>query len=221
MLRLARLARRDAARASRASALDAVLAALAAARSGCCFFEIEPIAGRLPRRCARGSQRARTSPSCRRGREHHPARGSVRHPQPGYTESRLTPTRTGTPDRGARPGQARAATSSSSTCGRSVPTRTTSSSCTGGNPRQTKGIWDEVHAPTEAGARPAAALGRGRARGDLDRRRLHRRRPARLHARGARVLPPRGALGRRAARDGRDRVSVSDTEGVRHVSPLH
>ena len=34
---------------------------------------------------------------------------------------------------------------------------------TGANPRQTKGIWDEVHARLKQEDEPAAALGRGRA----------------------------------------------------------
>ena len=44
----------------------------------------------------------------------------------------------------------------------------------------------------------AAALGRRRRRGDVDRRRLPRRRAARLHPGGAGVLRARGSLGRRA-----------------------
>ena len=70
--------------------------------------------------------------------------------------------------------------------------------CTGNNPRQTKGDLGRGPRPAEEGRRAAAALGRRRARGDLDRRRLPRRRPARLHARGAGLLPPRRPLGRRA-----------------------
>ena len=75
--------------------------------------------------------------------------------------------------------------------------------CTGNNPRQTKGIWDEVHARLKQDDGLLPALGRRRARGDVDRRRLPRRRPARLHARGARLLPARRPLGRRAPGDGR------------------
>ena len=81
--------------------------------------------------------------------------------------------------------------------------------CTGGNPRQTKAIWDEVHARLKARERPAPALDRGRRRGDVDHRRLRRRRAARLHARGARVLPPRGAVGRRPARDARSSLGLN------------
>ena len=61
--------------------------------------------------------------------------------------------------------------------------------CTGQNPRQTKAIYDEVHSAHEAGLAPAPALGRRRARGDVDPRGLPRRRAARLHARGAGLLP--------------------------------
>ena len=38
--------------------------------------------------------------------------------------------------------------------------------CTGQNPRQTKAIYDEVHAALKAEARIAAGLGRRRARGE-------------------------------------------------------
>ena len=64
---------------------------------------------------------------------------------------------------------------------------------TGANPRQTKAIagGDRGQAPlaTTRGAR------RGRARRRVDPDRLHRRRRARLHAGGARFLPPRERCG--------------------------
>ena len=73
--------------------------------------------------------------------------------------------------------------------------------CSGQNSRQTKSIVDEVRYGLKHGEeRVLPAHRRGRARGQLDRRRLPRRRPARLHARDARLLPARGALGRRALR---------------------
>ena len=51
----------------------------------------------------------------------------------------------------------------------------------------------------EEGPRAAAAARRGSRRVALDPDGLPRRRGARLHARGARLLPPRGAVGRRPA----------------------
>ena len=51
--------------------------------------------------------------------------------------------------------------------------------------------------------RAAAAIDRRRVRGDVDRRRLPRRRAARLHAGRARLLPARRSLGRRAAGNAR------------------
>ena len=58
---------------------------------------------------------------------------------------------------------------------------------------------------SSGGLRHASAAGarRGRARGRVDPSRLPRRRRARLHAGGARVLPPREPLGRRPARPAR------------------
>ena len=74
---------------------------------------------------------------------------------------------------------------------------------TGNNPRQTKGIWDEVHGAHEEGARPATAGADGEREATWIVGDFSRRRAARLHARGAGVLPPRGAVGRRPAGDGR------------------
>ena len=62
---------------------------------------------------------------------------------------------------------------------------------------------------------------RRRARGDLDRRRLHRRRPARLHRRDAGVLPARGSLERRAeARGRRQRLSQPVRRARARVSTM-
>ena len=128
----------------------------------------------------------------------------------GYTETRLDVYRTGTPDRGAGPGEARE--------GRRHPRHAAGVHLHRllrrlhgqRTPRQTKGIWDEVHARLKQDDGLLPALGRRRARGDLDRRRLPRRRPARLHPRGARLLPPRRPLGRRAPGGGRggERVAL-------------
>ena len=74
---------------------------------------------------------------------------------------------------------------------------------TGQNPRQTKAIWDEVHARLKREERALPVVGRRRGRGPLDRRRLPRRRLPRLHPGVARVLPARRALGRRALRRAR------------------
>ena len=71
--------------------------------------------------------------------------------------------------------------------------------CSGNTERQTKAIHDAVYQELkdEEGLLPAPR--RGRRRGTLDPARLPRRGAARLHARGARVLPPGEPLGRRAA----------------------
>ena len=75
--------------------------------------------------------------------------------------------------------------------------------CSGNTARQTKGIHDGIHQSAQGRPRPAAAPRRGPARGALDPHGLPRRRRAHLHARGARLLPPRAAVGRGARpRDG-------------------
>ena len=69
---------------------------------------------------------------------------------------------------------------------------------TGGTDRQVKAIHDRIHErlKREHGAAPAAR--RGRRRGALDPDGLPRRDRPHLHARGARLLPARAALGRSA-----------------------
>src|SRR5262249_7821870 len=58
-------------------------------------------------------------------------------------------------------------------------------------------------------------------RGDVDRGRLPRRRPPRLHARRARVLRARGSVGRRAPRDARSGHGLkSEFLPVRRVSTV-
>ena len=74
---------------------------------------------------------------------------------------------------------------------------------TGQNPRQTKAIWDEVHEKLKKEDRAIPTTVEGATEATLDPGRLPRRRPARLHARRAPLLPPRGAVGRRADADAR------------------
>ena len=77
--------------------------------------------------------------------------------------------------------------------------------CSGQNPRQTKAIVDEVRYGLKHGDERLLPHRRGRARRQLDRRRLHRRCPPRLHARDPRLLRARAALGRRALDRARNR----------------
>ena len=167
------------------------------------FFEIEPTAGRLPRAARRASRRARTSPRGARLRSRADPRARASTPAvAGYTGTRLSPIEQAR--RIAALAQDKLARDVVILDMRPVCAYTDYFVvCTGGNPRQTKAIWDEVHARLKEEHDLLPALGRRRRRGDVDRRRLHRRRAARLHPRGARVLPPRGAVGRRPARDAR------------------
>ena len=72
--------------------------------------------------------------------------------------------------------------------------------CTGAEPAADEGdLRRGPRAPEEGGGLVPRTVA-GEREATLDPRRLPGRRPARLHARGARVLPPRGALGRRARR---------------------
>ncbi len=80
--------------------------------------------------------------------------------------------------------------------------------CTGGNARQTKGIWDEVHGrlKQENGVLPKSVEGGLEATwiiADYVDVVLHVFTPGR-----ARVLPARGAVGRRPARSARSRHRV-------------
>ena len=77
-------------------------------RSACSFFEIEPTPS-PPASCVGASPQARSI-----GDDVPPAvaeligaEGAVSRVNPGYTSGRLSPNRTSTPDRGARPGEAR------------------------------------------------------------------------------------------------------------------
>ena len=76
---------------------------------------------------------------------------------------------------------------------------------TGRNARQTKAIYDEVAGVLKKEHELLPRSSRRRDRGDLDRRRLPRRRAAPLHARDAELLPARGAVERRPVRRGRSR----------------
>ena len=182
-------------------------------RSACCSSSSSrcPSPRRAPRRldARRGRRRATSRPAVA-GRSSEPR--ACYDPSTAGTLSALDAHSNRHAASRRSPRTSSPATSSSSTCGPCAPTPTTSSSCTGGNPRQTKAIWDEVHGrlKQENGLLPRSV--EGEPRGDVDRGRLPRRRPARLHARSARVLPARGALGRRAARDARSRHGLK-----RHV----
>ena len=81
--------------------------------------------------------------------------------------------------------------------------------CTGGNPRQTKAIWDEVHARLKAenDLIPRSTEGGGESTwiiGDYVDVVLHVFTPE-----ARRVLPPRGAVGRRPARDARSSLGLN------------
>ena len=69
--------------------------------------------------------------------------------------------------------------------------------CTGNNPARRRRSTTRCTRASSGGRSSSRIRPRG-AGGELDPRRLPRRRPARLHARGAGLLPARGALGRRA-----------------------
>ena len=79
---------------------------------------------------------------------------------------------------------------------------------TGRNARQTKAIYDEVAGvlKKEHELLPRSSAAR---RGDLDRRRLPRRRAAPLHAGDAGLLPARGAVERRPVGRARSRERLS------------
>ena len=134
--------------------------------------------------CAPASRRARTCPTrCRlRLRRSWPARAST--PALRATLGPLEADRTSPPDRGARAGQARS---------RRGHPRHATRLCVHGLLRRVHGrqpapdegdLGRGARAP-EGGERPDPAFDRGRRRGDVDHRRLRRRRAARLHPRGA------------------------------------
>ena len=88
--------------------------------------------------------------------------------------------------------------------------------CSGGNPRQTKAIYDEVAFTLKQDGRVLPGSVGGVQEGDVDRGRLPRRRAARLHAGDARLLQARGALvGRALDRGRRHRLSPSGSSRYR------
>ena len=87
--------------------------------------------------------------------------------------------------------------------------------CTGNTERQTKAIYDAIHKELkdEHGLLPRRE--EGVARGALDPDGLPRLRRAHLHAGGARLLPPRAALGRGPGGVGRLALSSARRTSVR------